>query len=279
MDLSKCETLNPIYNKELRSLELHLEHGKANEMGSEQLFAWEQICEILEKGEVRSLFTTSQRKSRSGKSIFIAGANVTERSGWTDAQVKAHVQWQREVLMRLRRVPCFHICLVDGIALGWGTEFLLTADYRITTPNATFGLPETGLGILPGAGGTSELWMEIGIAHALRLGMAGERIGSQEATRIGLTQESVDSWDTGKQRATQLMQSALTRSPTAAAAFKSALLQSKGLDTQQRVEREGQAYNHCVDTGEAQIGRQHFKEILKGEIIEWGSFTSLPKKS
>ena len=108
MDLSKCETLNPIYNKELRSLELHLEHGKANEMGSEQLFAWEQICEILEKGEVRSLFTTSQRKSRSGKSIFIAGANVTERSGWTDAQVKAHVQWQREVLMRLRRVPCSH---------------------------------------------------------------------------------------------------------------------------------------------------------------------------
>ena len=52
MDLSKCETLNPIYNKELRSLELHLEHGKANEMGSEQLFAWEQICEILEKGEL-----------------------------------------------------------------------------------------------------------------------------------------------------------------------------------------------------------------------------------
>ena len=43
MDLSKCETLNPIYNKELRSLELHLEHGKANEMGSEQLFAWEQF--------------------------------------------------------------------------------------------------------------------------------------------------------------------------------------------------------------------------------------------
>ena len=163
--------------------------------------------------------------------------------------------------------------------MGWGTEFLLTADYRITTPNATFGLPETGLGILPGAGGTSELWMEIGIAHALRLGMAGERIGSQEATRIGLTQESVDNWEMGRQRATQLMQSALTRSPTAAAAFKSALLQSKGLDTQQRVEREGQAYNHCVDTGEAQIGRQHFKAILKGEIIEWGSFTSLPKKS
>ena len=135
------------------------------------------------------------------------------------------------------------------------------------------------MGIIPGAGGTSELWMEIGIAHALRLGMAGERIRAREATRIGLTQESVDNWDIGTKRATQLMQSALTRSPTAAAAFKSALLQSKGLHTLARVSLETQAYNHCVDTGEAQIGRQHFKEILKGKMIEWGSFAELPKES
>ena len=213
-----------------------------------------------------NLFSYDLSKKKSEWKVNIYCRCKCHREKWLDGCTsESHVQWQREVLIRLRRVPCFHICLVDGIALGWGTEFLLTADYRITTPNATFGLPETGLGILPGAGGTSELWMEIGIAHALRLGMAGERIGSQEATRIGLTQESVDNWDIGRQRATQLMQSALTRSPTAAAAFKSALLQSKGLDTQQRV-REGQAYNHCVDTGEAQIGRQILKRYSKEKL-------------
>ena len=59
---------------------------------------------------------------------------------------------------------------------------------------------------------------------------------------------------------------------TAAAAFKHALLHSKGQDTKSRTALEMHAYNHCVDTGEAQIGRQNFKKILQGEPVEWGSY-------
>ena len=275
MNLLHCQILHPKYIEEHRSLQLFLDHGKANEMGSEQLHAWEHVCEILETGDIRSLVTTSQRKSKSGKSIFISGANVTERIGWSNEQVKEHVRWQRSVLQRLRNVPCFHICLVDGIALGWGTEFLLTADYRITTSNSTFGLPETSLGILPGAGGTSELWMEIGIAHAMRLGMTGEKIDGAEATRIGLTQEITENWEQGMQRVKTLSQLVSTRSPTAVAAFKNALLLSKGRNTEMRTNLESNAYEHCVNTGEAQVGRENFKKILSGEAIQWGAFQQL----
>ena len=56
------------------------------------------------------------------------------------------------MLQRLRHAPVFHIVLVDGVALGCGTEFLITGDIELTQ-NGRFGLPETGLGILPGAGG------------------------------------------------------------------------------------------------------------------------------
>ena len=80
----------------------------------------------------------------------------------------------------------FHGVVAHGVALGWGTEFMLTADWRIAVDNAVFGLPETGLGIVPGAGGTAELWAEIGVGQALKMGMTGERIDASEAKRIGL---------------------------------------------------------------------------------------------
>ena len=107
------------------------------------------------------------------------------------------MRWQREVLGRIRQVPVFHCAVVDGVALGWGTEYLLAADYRIAGSSATFGLPETGLGILPGAGGTSELWAQIGVAQTLRLGLTGERIGVEEALRSASCRSGSPRWTWG----------------------------------------------------------------------------------
>ena len=269
MSLSTFQIFHPTLSNDKTSLILNLSHGKANEMGTECLKALEHLCDFLETGAVRSLITTSQRKSRSGKSIFISGADVTERNGWSDEEIKKHVRWQRSVLQRLRRVPVFHIAVVDGIAFGWGTEFLLCCDYRISTNDSTFALPETGLGILPGAGGTSELWMEIGPAQALRLGMTGERIKGDEAARIGLTQENFEVWEMGMVRAKQLTNLTAQKSPSAIAAFKSALLASKGLSSEERTQLEVKAYEHCVDSGDAAIGRANFKKILKNEPVQW----------
>ena len=169
----------------------HFEPWKSQQNGFEYATCVDRGYQSTSLWCIRSVITTSQRLSRSGKPIFIAGADVTERTGWSNEQVKTHVRWQRETLAALRKAPVFHCALVHGVALGWGTEFLLCCDYRVGTPTARFNqirLPETSLN-LPGAGGTTELWMEIGIAHAMRLGMTGEQIGSVEATRIGLIQE------------------------------------------------------------------------------------------
>ena len=272
VELSDFDILHPALIEEGRTLVLNLNHGKANEMGSDTLRAWENVTEFLHQGDVRSVITTSERLSRSGKPIFIAGANVTERSEWSNDQVKAHVRWQRSVLRALRQAPVFHTTLVHGVALGWGTEFLLCCDYRIATPTARFGLPETSLGILPGAGGTSELWMEVGIAHALRLGMTCEQIDSNEAGRIGLVQESATSYESGYSRLLALCQMVNRRSPSAISAFKSALLASRGLEGKDRSILEAQAYEHCVDSGDAAVGRSHFKEIISGSTAPWQPF-------
>jgi enoyl-CoA hydratase/carnithine racemase len=174
------------------------------------------------------------------------------------------------VLAGLRRLPIFHVTVVQGVALGWGTEFLLTADYRITTPAAKYGLPETGLGILPGAGGTAELWTLIGLPQALRLGMTGERIDAAEALRIGLVQEEAVDVDAGLDRARALAAMVAKKSPTAIAAFKAAAIDAVGRAPDARQALEARAYEHCLDSGEAAIGRAHFKEIIGGGTAPWG---------
>ena len=246
-------------------------HGKANEVGQSVLNELECLSEDLEQATgPQTLITLSLRRSRSGKAIFIAGANVTERSGWNDDQVKTHVRRQRHILRRLRQAPVFHLCLVNGLALGWGTEYLITADYKLATAEAAFSLPETGLGILPGAGGTSELSLLIGPAHTLRLGMTGEKINADEALRIGLVQELKDNIDSALERALYLSNLISKKSPTALAAFKRGLLNALGQDAELRSELEAKAYEHCVNSGEAAIGRRDFHLIKSGQSPQWG---------
>lgn len=249
---------------------LELDHGKANEMGSPQLAAFERLVDALPAQGVRALITFSKRRSRRGTPIFVAGANVTERTGWSDDAVAAHVRRQRAVLARLRQLPLFHIAVVNGVALGWGTEYLITCDYRIAASEAVFGLPETGLGILPGAGGTSELWSLIGVPQALRLGMTGERIDATEAHRIGLVQELADDVDAGLARAHALAARVARNSPTGVAAFKRGVLASVGQAADARREIEAQAYERCLFSGEAAIGRANFKAIREGAEVPWG---------
>ena len=256
-------------------LTVTMDHGRVNEMGSTELRDWSQITAALESGSIRALVTHSTKVTRSGKPIFIAGANVTERVGWTVEQVKAHVRWQRETLAQLRRAPAFHVTVVDGLALGWGTEFMITADYRIATPNARFALPETGIGILPGAGGTSELSRIVGPNQALRLGMTGEQIDAAEALRIGLIDELATDAPAAMERARALAELAAKRSPTAVGAFKQGVLASLSMAEDERAELEAKAYELCVDSGDAAIGRENFKAITAGQAVEWGPKRSL----
>lgn len=278
MEIADFEHLNLELSSDGRTLQLEFAHGKANEMGTPQLEELAALVELLNHNDApTTLISYSRKVSSRGTPIFIAGANVTERGGWRDERIKQHVRWQRRVLTDLRRAPCFHVTVVEGVALGWGTEFLLTADYRIACDRATFALPETGLGILPGAGGTSELLAHVGIAQALRLGMTGERIDADEAARIGLVEERAVDVSTGLERARGLAALVSKRSPTAVAAFKLAVHTAHGLREEARVEVEARAYEHCVDQGDAAIGRAHFAEIRSGGDVPWPP-RRLPKR-
>ena len=103
--------------------------------------------------------------------------------------------------------------------------------------------------------------------------MTGERISAEEAYRIGLVQELVEDVEEGMVRARAMAERVSRNSPTAVAAFKRACLDSVGRSAAEGREIEALAYEHCVTSGEAAIGRANFSQIRKGEPVEWGEMS------
>ena len=116
---------------------------------------------------------------------FAAGADVTEIAGKTRAEAmqdprKGH--WAA-----IRSFPKPLVAAVDGFALGGGLELALMADLMVLGADARLGLPETSLGLIPGAGGTQRLTALIGRARAMRLVLTGEIIDAATAQDWGLS--------------------------------------------------------------------------------------------
>lgn len=81
------------------------------------------------------------------------------------------------------------ICAINGYALGGGCELAMACDIRIATGRSRFGQPETGLSIIPGAGGTQRLVRLIGVGRAKELIYTGRIITASEAKDIGLVNQ------------------------------------------------------------------------------------------
>lgn len=98
----------------------------------------------------------------------------------------------RGTLKALERLPVPTVAAVASLALGGGLELALAAHLRVLASTATVGLPETRLGILPGAGGTYRLPGIVGVARARDLVLTGRRVSAPEAYFLGLADRLVE---------------------------------------------------------------------------------------
>ncbi|MCF8110560.1 MAG: enoyl-CoA hydratase/isomerase family protein [Desulfobacteraceae bacterium] len=121
-----------------------------------------------------------------GQKAFSAGADLKERATLTDIQVREFIYTIRNLLTDIESLNKPVISAVNGVALGGGTEIALASDLRIVSMNATMGLTETRLAIIPGGGGTQRLPRLIGRGKAKELIFTGRRVGAEEALDIGL---------------------------------------------------------------------------------------------
>lgn len=137
--------------------------------------------ELVHDPEVRALVVTG-----AGDKVFCAGADLKERQGFSNEDVRVQVGLYRTELRILDKSPKPVIAALNGHALGGGLELALMCDLRVAVEHAQLGLPETTLGIIPGAGGTQRLPRIVGEGRAKEMILLGRPISAREAYGYGL---------------------------------------------------------------------------------------------
>jgi enoyl-CoA hydratase/3-hydroxyacyl-CoA dehydrogenase len=130
----------------------------------------------------------------SGKA-FVAGADIRFFVKHIEAKsilkIRAFTSAGQQLLLDMQRCRKPVVARVHGLALGGGVEMALACHYIVATPRATFAVPETGIGIYPGLGGTQRTTARVGPALAKWLVLSGDMVTAEQALEIGLVDRVV----------------------------------------------------------------------------------------
>ncbi|WP_379968323.1 enoyl-CoA hydratase [Ectobacillus sp. sgz5001026] len=221
---------------------------------------WNQI---RENTDIRVVIITG-----AGEKAFCAGADLKERMGMNEAEVRQAVTLIRETINQLEQLPQPVIAAINGTALGGGTELCLACDIRVAAETATLGLTETSLAIIPGAGGTQRLPRLVGLGRAKELIYTARRITGVEAKEYGLVEFTANKEDL-LTKAYEIAALIAQNGPLAVKAAKLAISKGMQVDIQSGLQVEIEAYETIIPTKDRLEGLQAFgekrKPIYKGE--------------
>jgi enoyl-CoA hydratase len=122
---------------------------------------------------------------------FSTGGDVAEFGSAPSPIGAREIRWRRDVWGTLLSLPQPTLAAVHGYTVGGGMEMALLCDICIAADDATFFLPESGLGMIPGVVGTQTAPRAIGLGRALDMVLTGKRVGAHEALQIGLVNRVV----------------------------------------------------------------------------------------
>jgi enoyl-CoA hydratase/carnithine racemase len=166
-----------------------LDTPPANALGAEELSDLTELVRQLsaDAGDVRVLVLRGSPRFFSGGVNIAMIAETADRPGGTDLVADFGAELQG-VLNELEALPIPTIAAMRGSAVGGGLELALACDFRIVGADSSYGLPESHLGLIPGAGGTQRLTEVAGRGTALRLILLGELVKGDEAMQLGIAQ-------------------------------------------------------------------------------------------
>lgn len=182
-DVLKTESRASQYGGHVTAWQLNRPNA-GNSVSLELLGQLEEAALLAEKDQqLRAVIILGDEKK-----YFCTGADLKERATMSPEAVRDFLHRINVLFRRIETLPCPVIAAISGFALGGGLELALTCDLRIAGENAQLGLPETSLGIIPGAGGTQRLSRAIGLPRAKELIFTASRIDARRALEIGLVQ-------------------------------------------------------------------------------------------
>lgn len=179
---------------------------------------------LEEEREVLGVIITGEGKG------FVAGADISQMQSYGSEEGRNYANRAQTLFNKIEALEKPVIAAVNGYALGGGCELAMACDIRIATGRSRFGQPETGLSIIPGAGGTQRLPRLVGVGRAKELIYTGRIITAQEAKEIGLVnQVTGDSREALMEAARAMALQIMKKGPVAITMAKMAI--NVGMDT------------------------------------------------
>jgi enoyl-CoA hydratase/carnithine racemase len=219
-------------------------------MGEELLEAWTGLAG---RADLRCVVLTGQGRH------FQAGADLKERNGMSDeAWSLQHKVFEAMVRAQLS-VPVPVIAAVNGAAMGGGCEMTLACDFAYASETARFGLPEVGLGIMPGLGGTQLLRRCAGERRAVELLTTGRPFTAAEALDYGVV-NGVTAPEALMETVLGVAAEIAAKAPLSVRALKHVVREGHSLDLAAAMEMELSAYNRLFKTADRREGVASFNE-------------------
>ncbi|MEU8346820.1 enoyl-CoA hydratase-related protein [Spirillospora sp. NPDC048832] len=200
--------------------------------------------------------------SAAGEKAFCVGADLKERNAMSDDEILAQRPVFRAAFGGVLDLPQPVVAAVHGYALGGGCEFALSCDMIVADETAVFGLPEVGVGLVPGGGGTQLALRRLGPGKAADLVFTGRRLAVDEALAYGLADRKVPA-GTAREKALGIAEAIARNSPTAVRAAKRAMRLGGGVGLDAGLDLEENAWRTVAFSPDRREGVAAFNEKRK----------------
>ena len=206
-------------------------------------------------GKLRCLLVTG-----AGEKAFVAGADIKSIQGLKDPrEAQAFSERGQNVFREFEKLNVPAIAVVQGFALGGGMELALSCDFIVASEKAKFGLPEVGLGLIPGFGGTIRLARSVGVNRARYMIFSGEMISAAQARDWGLVTQVWPDGDLLKE-AKKLAGTLASRGPLALGWAKRTVLKGFDMELDQALRMEAKNFGELIAYADTREGLQAFIE-------------------
>ncbi|MDG1159200.1 MAG: enoyl-CoA hydratase-related protein [Flavobacteriales bacterium] len=213
-----------------------------------------------ENSEVKAIVITG-----AGEKAFVAGADIKEFAHFSvEEGASLSAQGQDLLFNKVEQMNKPVIAAVRGYALGGGLELAMSAHVRVASTDAKLGLPEVGLGVIPGYGGTQRLAQLVGKGKALEMIVTAEMIDAQDAYQWGLVNHVVEA-EQVLEKALAIAKRTQRNSPIAINAAMKAVL-ANYTDGVNGYEAEIAAFGECFGTEDFKEGTSAFMEKRKAQF-------------
>jgi len=197
-----------------------------------------------------------------GEKAFSAGADISEFVAPASPTQLRERRKRLEYRAMMEKCPQPIIAAINGFALGGGLELALACDIRIAAENATLGLTEINLAIIPGGGGTQRLPRLIGKGKALEMILTGARVPAAEALRLGIVERMVPAGEALK-AAVELARTIAEKAPIALRYAKESVVKGIGMSLEDGLRLEGDLSTLMRTTEDRVEGAKAFIEKRK----------------